>query len=201
MGRYALTFPVKPGSESAVAEIMSGYRGPAPGGAPGRARPLLDRTSVFMVGTHVVRLIDIRCTPIEAIRHLRSQPHIQAVETLLQPHLLHGRDMSDEPGVRRFLASAVMGVRIARSEPTGRADRHATLYEAAPGRGRELAAALVRQFPNGEAGVTVCRRRDLVVRVVETAGEPPHPIAPPADLVHEVRPMTLVTDRTVRPGP
>jgi hypothetical protein len=197
VGRYALTFAVRPGSESAVAEIMSNYRGPAPGAAPTSSRPLLDRTSVFMAGTHVVRLVDIHCAPIEAIRHLRSQPQIHAVETLLRPHLLHDRDLSDESGMRRFLASAVMGVRVTRSEPSGRAGRYATLYAAVPRRGRDLAALLAAESPDGAAGVTVCRRRDLVVRVVETDGEPPRRTDPPSDLVRDTWPMTLVTDRSV----
>ena len=200
MGRYALTFPVKPGSESAVAEIMSNYRGPAPGAALVSSSPLLDRTSVFMAGPHVVRLVDIRCAPIEAIRHLRSQPQIQAVETLLQPHLLHGRDLSDEPGMRRFLVSAVMRVVVARSEPTGRAARYATLYEAVPRRGKDLAALLADEPSDGTStGVTLCRRRDLVVRVVETDGEPPRRTDLSSDLVRYAWPMTLVTDRSVGP--
>lgn len=199
MTRYALTFPVKPGSESAVAEIMANYRGPAPAPVRQPARPLLDRTSVFMAGTHVVRLVDIHCAPIEAARHLRSQPQIQAVETLLQPHLLHGRDLSDESGLRRFLAAAVMRVRVARPAPTSRARRYATLYRAAPGRGRDLVALPAGRFPDAASGVTLCRRRDLVVQVVETDGEPPRQAGPGTELVRAVTVMDLLTDRAVGP--
>ncbi|MEV8443259.1 SchA/CurD-like domain-containing protein [Actinosynnema sp. NPDC051121] len=194
-----MTFPVKPGSESAVADIMANYRGPATAAVRQPSRPLLDRTSVFMAGTHVVRLVDIHCAPIEAARHLRSQPQIQAVETLLQPHLLHGRDLSDESGLRRFLASAVMRVRVARPAPTSRTRRHATLYRAAPGRGRDLVALLASRFPDDASGVTLCRRRDLVIQVVETDGQPPGPLGAETDLVSGVTPMALLTDRAAGP--
>ncbi|HEX6340306.1 SchA/CurD-like domain-containing protein [Umezawaea sp.] len=195
MNRYALTFAVRPGSEAAVAEILGGYSGPPPG-RPRSARPLLDRTSVFMVGPTVVRVVDITCPPHEAIRHLAGQPQIRAVEERLRPHLVEDRDLSDEDSRRRFLATSVMRVVAAHGGPARHATRSAVLYRASPGTGADVARALAEQGRADAHGATVFRRRDLVVHLVEGAADWP---APPPGLVRLARPMTLVTDRVVEP--
>jgi hypothetical protein len=197
VNRYALTFPVRAGSEAAVAEILGGYSGPPPG-RPQAARPLLGRTSVFMAGPTVVRVVDITCPPHEAIRHLTSQPQIRAVEERLRPHLVEDRDLSDEDSRRRFLSTAVMRVVAQHGGPTHHAARTAVLYEAAPGAGSELARMLAEQDLDTR-GVTVFRRRDLVVHLVEGPDDVPAVLPPDAVIAHvrSALPMTLVTDRIV----
>ncbi len=198
MNRYALTFPVRAGSEAAVAEILGGYSGPPPG-RPQAARPLLDRTSVFMAGPTVVRVVDITCAPHEAIRHLASQPQIRAVEERLRPYLVEDRDLSDEDSRRRFLSTAVMRVVAQHGGPTDHAARTAVLYQAAPGAGPDVARMLAERDRDAARGATVFRRRDLIVHLVE--GPADVPVVPPPDavIVHvrSALPMTLVTDRIV----
>ncbi|WP_158848659.1 SchA/CurD-like domain-containing protein [Saccharothrix deserti] len=198
MNRYALTFPVRPGSEATVAEILSGYAAP-PAGRPEAALPLLDRTSVFMAGTVVVRVVDITCPPAEAIRHLAGQPQIRAVEEQLRPYLAEDRDLSDAAGRRRFLATSVMRVVANRNGHTGHLPRTAALYQTLPRQGREVARLLAAEGPAPGCGATVFRRRDMVVHLLES---PDGMIAVPlagllAPLVRLARPMTLVTDRVV----
>ncbi|ONI88821.1 hypothetical protein ALI22I_17770 [Saccharothrix sp. ALI-22-I] len=198
MNRYALTFRVRPGSESAVAEILSDYSAP-PAGRPEAARPLLDRTSVFMAGPVVVRVVDITCPPAEAIRHLAGQPQIRAVEEQLRPHLVEDRDLSDDASRRRFLATSVMRVVASRNGHSGHLPRTAALYQALPRQGGEVARLLAAEGAAPGCGTTVFRRRDLVVHLVESSGVPP--AVPQAGLlaphVRLARPMTLVTDRVV----
>jgi hypothetical protein len=197
VNRYALTFSVRPGSEVEVAEILSGYAAP-PAGRPEAARPLLDRTSVFMAGTVVVRVVDITCTPAEAVRHLAGQPQIRAVEERLRPHLVEDRDLSDDASRRRFLATSVMRGVTSGNGP-GRLPRTAALYQALPRQGREVARLLAAEGAAPGCRTTVFRRRDLVVHLLES---PDGMISVPlasllAPLVHLARPMTLVTDRAV----
>jgi hypothetical protein len=198
VNRYALTFPVRPGSEAAVAEILADYAGPPPG-RPQAARPLLDRTSVFMVGPVVVRVVDITCPPEVAIRHLASQPQIQAVEQRLRPHLVQDRDLSDDDGRRRFLAGSVMRVVTSRNGHPGHLPRAAAFYQALPGQAGEVARLLAAEDPGSACGTTVFRRRDTVVHLVESSDQTTAvPLADRlAPLVRMACPMTLVTDRVV----
>ncbi|MCG8927351.1 SchA/CurD-like domain-containing protein [Lentzea sp. CC55] len=198
MNRYALTFPVRPESETAVAEILADYAGPPPG-RPQAARPLLDRTSVFMAGPVVVRVVDIVCPPEVAIRHLAAQPQIQAVEQRLRPHLVQDRDLSDADGRRRFLADSVMRVVASRNGHTGHLPRAAAFYRALPGKAGEVARLLADEGSDSGCGTTVFRRRDMVVHLVESPdGMPAVPLADKlAPLVDLACPMSLVTDRVV----
>ncbi|HUQ61434.1 SchA/CurD-like domain-containing protein [Lentzea sp.] len=194
--RYALTFPVRAGSEAVVAEILSGYAA-LPVCRRERGWVLLERTSIFMAGRVVVRVVDITCPPSEAVRRLAGQPQIQAVEQRLRPHLVHDCDVTDEASLRRFLATAVMRV-ASGNGLTGRLPRRAVLYESLPGHAGELARRLAG-ITVVSGGTTVFRRRDLVVHLTEADDEtPPVPliglVAPFARLA---RPMTLVTDRSV----
>lgn len=196
MNRYALTFTVRPDSVSEVAGILSGYSSP-PAGRPGAARPLLDRTSVFMAGPVVVRVVDLACPPEQAIAHLMGQPQIRAVEERLRPHLTEDRDLSDDRSRRRFLATAVMRVVASANGHAGHLPRTAALYQALPGQGGEVARLLGSHATPAECGTTVFRRRDLVVHLLES---PDAVMAVPlagllAPLVRMARPMTLVTDR------
>ena len=198
MNRYALTFSVRPGSEAEVAEILSTYSAP-PAGRPEAARPLLDRTSVFMAGQVVVRVVDINCPPSVAVRHLAEQPQIRVVEERLRPHLVEDRDLSDDNSRRRFLATSVMRVVSSRDGHTGHLARTAALYQALPGQGREVARLLAVDGAGPGCGTTVFRRRDLVVHLLESPDDTP--AVPSAGLLaphlHLARPMTLVTDRVV----
>ncbi|SDF47193.1 SchA/CurD like domain-containing protein [Lentzea fradiae] len=198
MNRYALTFPVRPESEAAVAEILSGYAGPPPG-RPQAARPLLDRTSVFMAGPVVVRVVDITCPPQEAIRHLAAQPQIRSVEERLRPHLVQDRDLSDDDSRRRFLAGSVMRVVASRNDQPGHPPRAAAFYRALPGQAAEVVRLLAAESRDSGCGTTIFRRRDMIVHLVESFGdEPAVPLAQTlAPLVHTARPMSLVTDRVV----
>lgn len=196
MTRYALTFPVRPESEAAVAEILSGYAGPPPG-RPQAARPLLDRTSVFMAGPVVVRVVDITCPPVEAIRHLAAQPQIRAVEQRLRPHLVQDRDLSDADSRRRFLAGSVMRVISTRAGGPGHPPRAAAFYRALPGRAGEVARMLAAESWDSGYGTTVFRRRDMIVHLVESFEDTPAvPLAEQlAPLVRTACRMSLVTDR------
>ncbi|ANZ39712.1 hypothetical protein BBK82_30365 [Lentzea guizhouensis] len=198
MNRYALTFPVRPGSEAAVAEILADYAGPPPG-RPQAARPLLDRTSVFMVGPVVVRVVDITCPPEVAIRHLAAQPQIQAVEQRLRPHLVQDRDLSDDDGRRRFLAGSVMRLVSSCNGHPGHLPRAAAFYRALPGQAGEVARLLAAGSSDSDCGTTVFRRRDTVVHLVESSERTTAvPLADElAPLVQLACPMTLVTDRVV----
>ncbi|PSL51478.1 SchA/CurD like domain-containing protein [Saccharothrix carnea] len=196
MNRYALTFTVRPGSEAAVAEILSGYSRP-PAGGPGTARPLLERTSVFMAGPVVVRVVDIGCPPDQAVRHLAGQPQIRAVEERLRPHLTEDRDLSDHSGRRRFLARSVMRVVASRNGHSGHLRRTAAIYQALPRQGREVARLLGARDTAPGCGTTVFRRGDLVVHLLES---PDATVAAPlvaelAPMLRMARPLTLVTDR------
>ncbi|WP_229796378.1 SchA/CurD-like domain-containing protein, partial [Saccharothrix coeruleofusca] len=179
MNRYALTFAVRPGAEGEVAALLAGYARPRPGGpgGPGGGPPMLARTSVFMAGTTVVRVVDITCSPAEAVRYLAQQPQIRAVEDALRPFLVEDRDLSDEDGRRRFLATAVMRVVGRGGAAEHGAPRQAALYQALPGMGGEV-ARLLTAAPVARGGVTVFRKRDLVVHMAEGAdAAPPVPLA------------------------
>lgn len=196
MNRYALTFTVRPGSVANVAEILSDYSSP-PAGRTGAARPMLDRTSVFMAGPIVVRVVDISCPPEEAVRHLVAQPQIRAAEERLRPHLTEDRDLTDDSSRRRFLATAVMRVVASGNAQPGHLGRTAAVYQALPGQGGEVARLLGAEAAAPGCGTTVFRRRDLVVHLLEspdpTMGVPLAGVLAP--LVRMARPMTLVTDR------
>ncbi|MFE2756804.1 SchA/CurD-like domain-containing protein [Actinosynnema sp. NPDC059335] len=194
--RYALAFTVRPESVAEVAEILAGYSSP-PAGRAGDGPRLLDRTSVFMAGPLVVRVVDITGPPSEVVRHLAGQPQVRAVEERLRPHLTLDRDLSDDDGRRRFLATAGMRVVASVHGCPGHPPRTAAVYRALPGRGGEVARRLAADAAVPGRNTTVFRRRDLVVHLVESpdatlevplAGE----LAP---IVRTARPMTLVTDR------
>ena len=185
MNRYALTFTVKPGSEPEVSRILSGYGRPAAARTPG-GPPLLRRTSVFLAGNRVVRVVDIEGTLGDALVHLAGQPQIQAVEAELDPYLEEARDLSDGEGIRAFLHRALLPVAHDRHTPghllpadgPGRPDdRVALLYPALPGSGGELAGLLAAtrvldpDSPTTLARTTVFRRGDTVLRLVEVHGD------------------------------
>lgn len=185
MNRYALTFTVKPGSEPEVSRILSRYGRPDAGRRPG-GPALLRRTSVFLAGNRVIRVIDVDGRLSEVLAHLARQPQLKAVEEALAPHLTEHRDLSHPDGVRSFLHRALLPVVHDRHTPEqllpADLDEHpgnrvALLYPARTGRGRELAehltgtGALRPDTPTTLARPTIFRRGDAVLRLAEVHGD------------------------------
>jgi SchA/CurD like domain len=167
MNRYALSFTVKPGTEPQVAELLRTYRRPPAAATPG-GPPLLHRTSVFMVGQRVVRVIDVSGSLGTVMRHLAAQPQIRAVEAALDPFLSSPRDLTSPEGVRAFLHSALLPP----TGPSGDApaaqprQRCGLLFPVRPGRGEQAARLLAR------AGLTTTfRRGDVLVGLLEVDGD------------------------------
>jgi heme-degrading monooxygenase HmoA len=175
--RHGLTFTVKPGSESAVAEILANYSPPQ---AQVDATTRLCRTSLFMRGNRVVRIVEVTGGLGSAMRHVAAQPEVRAVEEAINPYLEETRDFTDPASVRAFFASAALPavhhVR-AMSGSAGKVIRRGFLYPVRPGRG----AAAVRLFfgldraaaadPDQPlAASTLFMRDDLLVRVVDWRG-------------------------------
>lgn len=177
--RHALTFTVRPGSESKVAEILAGY-------APPESRvddtTRLRRTTLFMYGNRVVRTVEVEGDLMTALRHVSRQPEIRAVEEALNPHLEQHRDLTDPESARTFFTRAAMPAvhHVARGVPDPvDVRRHALYYPAREGCGMALARLLSRQDEaavNDQAGPvlrsTVFHRDDTVVRLIDVAGDP-----------------------------
>ncbi|MFJ8632749.1 SchA/CurD-like domain-containing protein [Streptomyces sp. NPDC093568] len=177
--RHALTFTVKPGSESKVAEILAGY-------APPEARvddtTRLRRTTLFMHGNRVVRTVEVEGDLMAALRHVSRQPEVRAVEEAINPYLEQDRDLADPESARTFFIRAAMPPvhHVARGgpEPDG-IRRHALYYPAKEGCGMALARHLARQDEAAAADPaspvhrsTVFNREDIVVRLIDVQGDP-----------------------------
>ncbi|MEU1530034.1 SchA/CurD-like domain-containing protein [Streptomyces fagopyri] len=178
VARHALTFTVKPGSESKVAEILAGYEAPQ---AQVDDTTRLRRTSLFMHGNRVVRAVEVEGDLLVALRHVARQPGVRAVEEAINPYLEQDRNLGDEDSARVFFTRAALPavhhVVADRPEPAG-LRRHALYYPAKPGKGMELARLLSHQDeaaaadPNGTVyGSTVFQRDDIVVRLIDITGE------------------------------
>ncbi|MFJ6072319.1 SchA/CurD-like domain-containing protein [Streptomyces sp. NPDC093065] len=177
--RHALTFTVRPGSEAETARLLSGYVSPD-AHVDGSTRLL--RTSLFMSGNRIVRAVEVRGDLQSALRHVARQPGVRAVEEALNPYLEQDRDLGDPQSARRFFTRAAMpAVHHARSgdRSGARTERLALLYPVRAGAGDELARLLARQDaaaaqdPAGPVlAATVFHRDDLVVRLVDVAGDP-----------------------------
>ncbi|WP_258572965.1 SchA/CurD-like domain-containing protein [Streptomyces sp. KM273126] len=177
--RQALTFTVKPGSESKVAEILSGYASPE---ARVDETTRLLRTSLFMHGNRVVRAVEVQGELQAALRHVARQPEVRAVEEALDPYLEQERDLRDPQSARLFFTRAA--VPAVHHVESGRrvgpdVQRCAFYYPARPGTGQALALLLSQQDvaatgdPAGPVlACTVFHRDDLVVRLVDMEGEP-----------------------------
>ncbi|MGK4579407.1 SchA/CurD-like domain-containing protein [Kitasatospora sp. HPMI-4] len=172
--RHALTFTVRPGSESKVAEILSGYTSPE-ARVDGTTR--LARTSLYMQGNRVVRAVEVVGDLVSALRHVAQQPQVRAVEEAINPYLEEARDLADPLSARDFfMRAALPAVHHAasgRAEPA-RVYRHALRYPVRPGCGEELAGLLHRQDQEATAdpaGVlvrsTIFLREDVLVRQVD----------------------------------
>jgi heme-degrading monooxygenase HmoA len=177
--RHALTFTVRSGSEEEVARLLAGY---APPDARVDESGRLLRTSVFLHGNRVVRAVEVQGDLQTALRHVARQPAVRAVEEALNPYLEQRRDLGDPRDARRFFTRAAMpAVHHVASAGRGEAGarRVALLYPVRDGAGPELARLLARQDAaaagapdNPVLSVTVFHRDDLVVRLVDVAGDP-----------------------------
>jgi heme-degrading monooxygenase HmoA len=177
--RHALTFTVRPGSEAKVAELLSNYASPE---AQVDETTRLLRTSLFMHGNRIVRAVEVRGDLQAALRHVARQPGVRAVEEALNPYLEQDRDLNDPHSARRFFTLAAMPAVHHVASATGaeaRPQRCALLYPVRAGAGPELARLLARQdasavyTPDGPVlAATVFHRDDLVVRLVDVAGDP-----------------------------
>ncbi|MFJ6748839.1 SchA/CurD-like domain-containing protein [Streptomyces sp. NPDC091266] len=172
--RHALTFTVKPGSESMVAEILAGYTSPQ---SQVDDTTRLRRTSLFMHGNRVVRAVEVQGDLVAALRHVSRQPEIRAVEEAINPYLEQDRDLSDPDSARVFFTRAALPAvhHVAAGGPgQGDVRRHALFYPAKEGCGMALARLLARQDelaaddPRSPiSGSTVFQRDDVVVRLVD----------------------------------
>jgi heme-degrading monooxygenase HmoA len=175
--RHALTFTVKPGSESAVAEILANYSAPQ---AQVDATTRLCRTSLFMRGNRVVRAVEVTGDLGNAMRHVAAQPEVRAVEEAINPYLEQARDFSDPTSVRAFFARAALPAVHhvqAVAGPAGEATRWGFLYPVRPGYGAkamrlfaDLDQAAAADPDQRLAGSTLFMRDDLLVRVVDLRG-------------------------------
>ncbi|MCF3142677.1 SchA/CurD-like domain-containing protein [Streptomyces platensis] len=172
--RHALTFTVKPGSESMVAEILAGYTSPE---ARVDDTTRLRRTSLFMHGNRVVRAVEVQGDLVAALRHISQQPEVRAVEEAINPYLEQDRDLSDPNSARVFFTRAALPavhhVAAGGQQPDG-IRRHALYYPAKEGCGMALARMLARQDELAAddpscpvAGSTIFQRDDVVVRMVD----------------------------------
>ncbi|MFF1639746.1 SchA/CurD-like domain-containing protein [Streptomyces sp. NPDC058246] len=178
VARHALTFTVKPGSESKVAEILAGYASPQ---AQVDDTTRLRRTSLFMHGNRVVRAVEVEGDLLVALRHVARQPEVRAVEEAINPYLEQDRDLSDPDSARVFFTRAALPsvhhVVAGRKEPAD-LRRHALYYPAKRGSGMELARLLAHQDEaaaddpkNPVYRSTVFQRDDIVVRLIDITGE------------------------------
>ncbi|GHI84029.1 SchA/CurD-like domain-containing protein [Streptomyces xanthophaeus] len=175
--RHALTFTVKPGSESVVAKLLAGYASPQ---ARVDENTRLRRTSLFMHGNRVVRAVEVEGDLLAALRHVARQPEVRALEEAVNPYLEHDRDLDDPASARLFFTRAALPAVhhvAAGGEESAGVERHALSYCAKPGYGMALARLLAGQ---DEAAVddqtspleasTVFQRDDLVVRLLDVRG-------------------------------
>ncbi|WP_237405887.1 SchA/CurD-like domain-containing protein [Streptomyces sp. M2CJ-2] len=178
VARHALTFTVKPGTESKVAEHLAGYASPKVA-LDGATR--LRRTSVFMHGNRVVRAMEVEGDLATALRHVADQPETQAAEEAINPCLEHARDLGDPGSMRVFFTRAALPAvhHVDRDGPRlAGLQRHALYYPAVKGRGEEMARFLSHQDevavdePDGPVhSSTVFQRDDVVVRLIDATGD------------------------------
>ncbi|WP_327386628.1 SchA/CurD-like domain-containing protein [Streptomyces sp. NBC_01207] len=175
--RHALTFTVKPGSETVVAELLAGYTSPQ---AQVDENTRLRRTSLFMHGNRVVRAVEVEGDLLAALRHVSQQPEVRALEEAINPYLEQDRDLSDPGSARMFFTRAALpAVHHVAAGGRESADvrRHALFYPAKDGCGMALARLLAGQDeaavddPTSPIeGSTVFQRDDIVVRLLDLCG-------------------------------
>jgi heme-degrading monooxygenase HmoA len=185
--RHGLTFTVKPGSEPAVAEILANYSSPR---AEVDATTRLCRTSLFMHGNRVVRVVEVTGDLGNAMRHVAAQPEVRAVEEAINAYLEEPRDFSDPVSVRTFFARAALPAVHhvqATSRPTGKVTRRGFLYPVRPGCGpaamrvlSDVDGAAVADPAQPLTASTLFLRDGMLVRLVDLRGTARHKLADPA---------------------
>jgi hypothetical protein len=170
-----------------VAEILANYSPPQ---ARVDAATRLCRTSLFMHGNRVVRVVEVTGDLGNAMRHVAAQAEIRADEEAINPYVEEARDFSDPTSVRAFFARAALPAVHhvqARSGPAGEATRRGFLYPVRPGYGAtamrlfaDLDQAAAGDPDQPLAGSTLFMRDDLLVRVVDLRGPAPEEAADPA---------------------
>jgi hypothetical protein len=179
MDRYALTFPVRPGTEEQVAAILADY--PSPETIIDGTNRLL-ATTVFMTGNNVVRVIEVEGPLPLIVRHLQQDERIRQVEQSLNPFLLVPRDLTDPGSAKEFFARAFMTRIVHRVTEApvltdGATFRVGLRYPLRPGSGPELDRVLSFEHaapPQASAAVestSVFRKDDLAVRLVVVRGD------------------------------
>ncbi|KOV27176.1 SchA/CurD-like domain-containing protein [Streptomyces sp. XY152] len=176
--RHAITFTVKPGSESKVVDILANYEAPE---ARINGTTRLHRTSLFMHGNRVVRAVEVEGDLLATLCHVASQPQVQAVEEAINPYLEQDRDLSVSDSARVFFTRAALPAmqHVAADRPQpDHLRRHMLYYPAVAGRGLELARFLARQDEAAASdpdspvyASTVFQRDDVVTRMIDVTGE------------------------------
>lgn len=207
--RHAITFTVRPGSEEAVAKLLSDYESPQ---ARVDDTTRLLRTSLYMDGNRVVRAVEVEGDLGNALRHVARQPQVRAVEEAINPYLEEDRDLTDAGSARAFFARAALPAvaHVAADPQAGRtpglgrlAFLHPVRAEQGPDEARRLSALDAADCADPGRPVvaaTVYQRGEVLVRLLDVQG--------PADagqLARGGRPMGLLTDRSSgedrRPAP
>src|SRR4051794_26186295 len=135
MDRYAITFPIRPGTSAKVIELLSGY--PTPELTADAGARLLG-TTVFLHEDTVVRVLDVEGPLPVVARHLAHDPVIAQVERELNPYLVTPRDFGNPDSARRFFGNALMTpltVRVASGQALTQSQRYALVYPIRPGTG------------------------------------------------------------------
>jgi hypothetical protein len=105
--RYALVYPIRPGTGAAADAVFAGGGDPPPP-PPGPTKLL--GTAVFRKDDLVIRVFDIQGDYDEAVELLAKARPLQEAGRSLAPFLEPGTDISDEQGLRRFLRERRMRV-------------------------------------------------------------------------------------------
>ena len=148
MDRHALAFRVRPGSEPAVAALLGDYDPPVL--AVDGSTHLL-ATAVFMLGSLVVRAMEIEGDLGAVARHIASDPNVRRVESELHRHLERPYDLADPRGRQSFFRERLMR-RLAHVEHAG-ADapsivhRVAVRYDLGDGGAEEAGRRLIASGP------------------------------------------------------
>jgi hypothetical protein len=119
MSRYALRYPLKPGTAERLAAAIAASGDPTP--PPGVPNPLLS-TSVFRHGDDLVRVVDVDGELDDVVDLLAGSPAVHHMATQMAGLLIQDYDLSTPAGLRQFFADNLMTTvtdRVA-GEPVGR---------------------------------------------------------------------------------
>ena len=120
----ALLYPLKPGSEEAVAQIFreSGRPNHTVLDADGNEVGRLLRTLVFVGREKAVRVIEVEGPLPLVSAHMSRQPSVREFEARVEEHLAEARDMISPEGARAFFASAGMQLVMHRTDKDDEGD-------------------------------------------------------------------------------